>query len=69
VAALSPAPPTGYTAQITAIDYWNGDAPNATFGSTCTTDKGAQRITLQVASTATYRGVSQSVVIVKRDPS
>jgi prepilin-type N-terminal cleavage/methylation domain-containing protein len=67
--ALSPAPPAGYTAQITAIDYWNGDAPNATFGTTCTTDKGAQRVTLQVASTSTYRGVSQTVVIVKRDPS
>src|SRR4051812_16752640 len=27
--ALLPAPPTGYTVQVSSVDYWNGDAPTA----------------------------------------
>lgn len=38
--------PNGYTATITAVEYWDGTA----FATTCTTDTGIQRVSLQVAS-------------------
>jgi len=44
------APTTG-TATVTAVDYWQPDAGGfGTFGPTCTTDAGAQRLTVLVAT-------------------
>jgi prepilin-type N-terminal cleavage/methylation domain-containing protein len=69
-AALTPAPPSGYSVQITAIEYWNGDA-NVTFHSsqaTCTSsgDKGSQRVTVRVSQTGVTNGVVDDVTVVKR---
>jgi prepilin-type N-terminal cleavage/methylation domain-containing protein len=61
--------PTGYTAQVASVKYWNGDASSPSFGTTCATDQGVQQVTLTVATTVTTGGVSQSLVIVKRDPT
>ncbi len=66
--ALSPVP-GGYTASIVSVEYWNGDRDVA-FDPTCAGgDKGAQRITIHVASTDTNRPVGDDLVLVKDDPS
>jgi type II secretory pathway pseudopilin PulG len=72
-AALAPAPPSGFAVQITAVEYWNGDA-NATFHSStaaCTTggDQGSQRITVRVTQTGVTGGVVDDAVVLKRDAS
>ncbi len=41
--------PTGWTASITALTYWQGNNP-PTFTATCSPDKGLQQITLRVQS-------------------
>jgi type II secretory pathway pseudopilin PulG len=71
--ALAPSPPANFSAQITAVTYWDG-AANASFtssqsGCVAAGDKGVQRITLQVSETEQFRGVTENVVVVKRDPS
>jgi prepilin-type N-terminal cleavage/methylation domain-containing protein len=43
-----PNPPTGFTVQITSLSYWVGGSKPATFASTCSTDAGAQQITITV---------------------
>ena len=43
--------PTGGTATVTAVEHWQPDAAGfGTFGSACTTDAGAQRLTVRVAT-------------------
>jgi type II secretory pathway pseudopilin PulG len=62
--ALSPVP-SGYTASVVSVEYWNADN-NATFNTTCAGgDKGAQRITIRVASNDTNRPVRDDLVVVK----
>ena len=59
-------PPSGMTATVT-IRYWDGqDAPAGFTTGSCTTDKGAQQITVRMtqASTGTY----QELTVVKRAP-
>jgi type II secretory pathway pseudopilin PulG len=72
-AALTPSPPANFSVQINAVEYWDGNA-SAAFtssqpGCVAAGDKGAQRITLQVAETEQFRGVTENVVLVKRDPA
>jgi prepilin-type N-terminal cleavage/methylation domain-containing protein len=66
--ALTPVP-TGYSASIVTVEYWNANS-SATFNTTCAGgDKGAQRITIRVASTDTNRPARDDLVLVKDDPS
>jgi prepilin-type N-terminal cleavage/methylation domain-containing protein len=61
--------PANYTASIVSVEYWNADS-SATFNTTCAGgDKGAQRITIRVASTDTVRPVRDDLVLVKDNPS
>jgi prepilin-type N-terminal cleavage/methylation domain-containing protein len=56
--------PADFTATIVRVDYWNGSNTNAQFVAGCTTDSGAQRLTLR-ASRANGAG-TQTLQIVKR---
>ena len=42
----------GYQASVVTVAYWNGDNP-ATFGSSCTSDSGVQRLSLEAHSSTT----------------
>jgi type II secretory pathway pseudopilin PulG len=64
-AAPSPALPTGLTATVTRVQYWDG----STFASSCGTDTGVQRVTLQVAAAnGLSPAVTDSVAVVVRKP-
>jgi type II secretory pathway pseudopilin PulG len=64
-AVPSPALPTGLTAAVTAVQYWNG----ATFAGTCGTDTGIQRVTLRIsAATGTTSSLTETVAVVVRKP-
>jgi Tfp pilus assembly protein PilV len=68
-AAMAVTVPTGFTASITSIRYWNGDGGTntpATFSASCpgAPDNGVQQITLLVKS-SDNRG-KQQVTILKR---
>jgi type II secretory pathway pseudopilin PulG len=63
-----PATPTGWTATVTSVLYWQGDTAPATFTSTCGTDKGLQQLTLRVQSPTGQHQDTESLVIVKRKP-
>src|SRR4029079_16279383 len=66
--ALTPVP-TGYTASVVTVEYWNANS-SATFNTTCAGgDKGAQRITTRRESPATNRPVSDDLVVLKDNPS
>jgi prepilin-type N-terminal cleavage/methylation domain-containing protein len=71
--ALTPAMPSGYTAAVTKVEYWDGsNAPAATWpttGCTVANDKGAQRITLTVTGTLTSGSITKTLVFVKRNPA
>lgn len=55
--------PSGYSFSAgPTLAYWNGDSP-ATFGSTCSSDKGVQRISATVREQSS--GKSQQLVIAK----
>lgn len=57
--------PAGYAfTSGPSVRYWNGDNP-ATFGSSCSTDNGAQQITATVQDGAT--GATQQVVVAKTE--
>jgi type II secretory pathway pseudopilin PulG len=59
-------PPTGFTAAIATVRYWNSASKPATFGTTCSSDAGAQQIVIQVHRT---NGAGlQTVQFVKRQP-
>jgi prepilin-type N-terminal cleavage/methylation domain-containing protein len=51
--------PTGFTARVTAIQYWNGTA----FGSTCSADVGVQKLSLLVSSVDGRAKESLDVII------
>jgi type II secretory pathway pseudopilin PulG len=55
----------GYQASVVSVGYWNGDNP-ATFGTTCSSDAGVQRLQLEAHSN-TNPGV-QHLDVVKRNP-
>lgn len=60
--------PVGYSANVTAITYWNGDGSAttpATFGSTCPPDRGIEQITIVARRTAGPG--AQTIQILKRD--
>lgn len=63
-----PAPdvvPSGFTATVTAVEYWTGSAWTAT----CGTDAGVQRVTLRVTAPGrVYSTVTQSLGVVVRRP-
>lgn len=64
-AAPSPALPTGLTAAVTAVQYWNG----VTFVGSCGTDTGIQRVTLRIsAATAATSPLTETVAVVVRKP-
>lgn len=64
-AAPSPAPPAGFTATVTGVQYWNG----TTFGSTCAPDTGIQRVTLRItAPNGLSPAVGQNLTVVLRKP-
>lgn len=62
VYAPSVVAPSGYTATITAVRYWDG----AAWTAACTVDPGLQRVDLQVASTDGR--ATESLEVVKRAP-
>jgi type II secretory pathway pseudopilin PulG len=63
-----PAPdvvPSGFTATVTSVEYWTGDA----WTDTCGTDAGVQRVTLRVTAPGrVYSTVTQSLDVVVRRP-
>jgi hypothetical protein len=58
--------PPGWTAQITAVSWWTGTG----WTTTCSTDGGLQKLTLDVASpaTGTSTGVDEKLDLVIRRP-
>lgn len=61
----SPALPSGYTATVTAVQYWTGTS----FASSCSGDTGIQRVTLRIAATnSPSPTVTQSLDVVVRKP-
>ena len=63
-----PADPAGLVAlTVTKVEYWDGSGPSPAangFSTTCTSDRGLQRITLRAASSDGK--VSESFVVIKR---
>jgi hypothetical protein len=55
-------PPSGYAAKVNSVEYWTGTG----FSTSCGTDQGVQRITLQVASSDNK--VTGKLAIVVRKP-
>lgn len=62
-AVPSPALPTGFSAQVTAVRYWDGSA----FAGSCGTDQGLQRITLSIAGPGSP-GAAGTLDVVRRRP-
>jgi Tfp pilus assembly protein PilV len=61
----SPALPTGFTATVTAVRYWDG----ALFATTCTADTGIQRVTLRVtAPNGLSPAIAESLTVTVRKP-
>jgi len=61
----SPALPSGFTAQVTAVQYWTGTS----FGNSCVADQGIQKVTLRVtAVNSPYPGFTQTLDVVVRKP-
>jgi type II secretory pathway pseudopilin PulG len=64
-AAPSQTLPTGFSAAVTGVQYWDG----AAFAGTCGTDTGIQRVTLRItALDGLSPAVNQSGAIVVRKP-
>lgn len=60
--------PSGFTATVSSVDYWQGDALG-TFNATCPApDQGAQVIRVSVTGGRGGRTATQSVDVVKRAP-
>jgi type II secretory pathway pseudopilin PulG len=53
--------PSGYTATVTAVTYWNGTG----FATSCAADLGVQRLALTVAS-ADSRATERLVLVIRR---
>lgn len=63
--APSPALPTGLTAVVSAVQYWNGTV----FTGTCGTDTGIQRVTLRItAANGLSAPLTATVAVVVRRP-
>jgi len=61
----SPSLPSGFTPQVTAVEYWNGTS----FSSSCAGDQGIQKVTLRVVvANSLYPGFTQSLDVVVRKP-
>jgi Tfp pilus assembly protein PilV len=63
--------PTGWTASVTKVLYWQGDSPPsflATVATCPTADKGLQQLTLTAQSPAGAHQATVTVAIVKRKP-
>jgi type II secretory pathway pseudopilin PulG len=61
----SPALPTGFTATVTSVRYWDG----ALFATTCTADTGIQRVALRVtAPNGLSPAIIASVTVTVRKP-
>lgn len=57
-----------YTLTVVSVEYLQSKASDtANFTDTCTTDQGAQRITIRVSSTATDQVVNSKLTFTKRD--
>lgn len=66
-AAVSYSAPTSFTASVTGVAYWvpsPSDPNTGSFATTCSTDRGVQRLTLQVVS-ADQRA-TELVTVLKR---
>jgi hypothetical protein len=70
----SPAPaglqelPTGFTASVTRVQYWDGGSPGS-FVSSCATDRGVQRVRLTMTvADALYPGFASTYDVVVRRP-
>jgi Tfp pilus assembly protein PilV len=61
----SPALPSGLTPTVTAVQYWTGSS----FASSCGSDTGIQKVTLQIAAASgLYPGFTLSLDVVVRKP-
>jgi Tfp pilus assembly protein PilV len=61
----SPSLPSGFTPQVTAVQYWNGTA----FTTSCASDTGIQKVTLRIAvANGLYPGFTQRLDVVVRKP-
>jgi Tfp pilus assembly protein PilV len=64
-AAPEPALPTGFTATVTGVRYWDG----AAFAATCAADTGIQRVSLRVTAPDGLPGaVTESLEVTVRKP-
>jgi Tfp pilus assembly protein PilV len=64
--APSPALPSGFTATVTKVEYWNG---TSSFASSCGTDSGIQQVTLRItAQNGLSPALNQDVAVVVRKP-
>ena len=54
--------PTGFTASVTGVKYWNGTS----FASTCGTDQGVQQVAIKVATPDNK--VSETLLVIVRKP-
>lgn len=63
--APSPALPTGLTAAVTGVQYWNGTS----FATSCGTDTGVQKVTLRItAANGLSAPLVRSLTVVLRKP-
>ena len=63
--APSPALPSGLTATVRTVEYWNGTS----FASSCGTDSGIQQVTLRItAQNGLSPALNQDVAVVVRKP-
>jgi type II secretory pathway pseudopilin PulG len=60
--------PTGFTASVTGVTYWDGNDPPA-FGVCPARDQGVQQVTLRVVSPHGPHGADETLTIVKRRTS
>lgn len=64
-AAPSPALPSGLTAAVTSVSYWDGTS----FAASCAGDRGVQKVTLRItAANGLSASLSQDVEVVVRKP-
>lgn len=65
ISAPNPALPTGLTASVTGVQYWNGTS----FVASCGTDTGLQKVTLRItAANGLSAALVRSIAVVLRKP-
>jgi prepilin-type N-terminal cleavage/methylation domain-containing protein len=64
-------PPTGFTVQVTAVEYWDGNPNSAFLGTSpdACIDKGVQRVNVRVTQTDPGHGFVDNFLVVKRNPA